>query len=922
MSILYPPIVDTYMPAFTGTSCTIAFSIPSLNNINYISDNMVVSIVDQKTNQSVLKNGIILADRDSENKIHINLTNDVVKETIKINTFYKVQLKFIEKNKGININNIDSTWLTKNNQYCSEWSTVCLIKRILSPSITLSGYPEKDSNNPYIPTIWADMNGVFAGSVVFGGTEETEKETETLKSFRIKAYKNNQLVMDSGDQYTSSNKNPNEFQYISNYNFQDGETYSLSITFTTQYDYVETKNYYFTLIQSYYSNMPALNWNISSEEDLGRMKVEMSSEENFFGSFVIRRTSNKSNYSFWEDVHFGTYVKGEGFHYIWYDYTIENGYFYKYCVQKLTKTTSNNKTLIRRSKGEMEDNVHLASFNSTYLVGNEIQLNIKYNTQISSLSKIVQESKIETLGSKYPFIRKNGNMEYKEFSLSGLITLYMDELNESLVNICDSTDKTKLEKNGNDAHTFASYNNVFQFSSDAEIKKKEQKSLSEYNEKNNISKQNDIIYEQKFRDKVLHFLQNNQVKLFKSPTEGNILVKLMNITLEPVDGLNRHLYNFSCTATEIDDFNLLNCDKYNIQRIGEYKDVSSEGELKSFFTQEINYFTTTDDICKIIADKFLYKTTTSVQNDFQYLNYIRIEFESAPQLIYVEKDNKVQFYTDNVKNISPDIKPFLGYIISINGNDIIVDERGIFELSGDDVNIKKLYIYNATALVNCNAIFQIAPRKQKIKSHQWLESNIGQLEGNFTSSDRLVKYLMNKYYFDNGKTYQQINAINKLIIEADPGTVCYIQDFNEQVYTRHIIGATGILTVFGDDDIELFGDQNNLVKDLYFKGLHFNKFTPSQKDIAALYNGYIDYNEYINSTKNPVYFSSFDEIPILIPNCVYSIRNEEGKYQRYIYYNSQWYVLDNKDDIQLDKIHAMITYVYVKERGVYVENES
>lgn len=920
MSILYPPIVDTYMPAFTK-KCTITFSIPSLNNVDDMSKRMVVSIVDQKTNQSVLPHGIMIVDINEGNKVHIDVANDLNKE-IKINTFYKVQLKFIKKpENNINIFKSDGsktwldTWLARNNQYCSEWSTVCLIKRILSPTITLLGCPENSSNTP---TIWANMNGIFTGSVNFGTTKEGEKETETLKSFRIKAKKNDQLVMDSGEQYTSNNRNPNEFQYISNYNFQDGETYSLSITFTTQYDYIEIKNYYFTLIRSYSSNMPVINWNIQSEEELGRMKVEMNSEQNFVGSFVIRRTSNKSNYSFWEDVHFGAYAEAKKFHYVWYDYTIENGYFYKYCVQKLTKITNNNETVITRSRGEMEDTenaIHLASFNSTYLVGDEMQLNIKYNTQISSLSKIVQESKIETLGSKYPFIRKNGNIEYKEFSLSGLITLYMDELNEPLYNIPDSTTEVKLKQDEGDIHTFASYNNVFQFSPDE--KDNEKNCLLNYNEKNNISKQNDVIYEQKFRDKVLNFLQNNKVKLFKSPTEGNILVKLMNITLEPVDGLNRHLYNFSCTATEIDEFNLLNCDKYNIQRIGEYKDVKLEKKLQSMFMQEVGSFTTSDNICDRIANKFLYKTTNNLQNEFQYLNYIRIEFESAPRLIYIGSNNTPEFYT----NSSPNVKPFLGYIIDVNGNSIVVDERGIFELSGEDVNITSLYIHNATALVNCNVIFETTLRKQKIKSYQWFESNIGQLEGNFAPEDTLIKYLMNKYYFDNGKTYQQINAINELTIEADPGTVCYIQDFNEQNYTKHVIGPTGILTVF-DDNVEPSDSQNKLVKDLYFKGLHFNKFKPSQKDVAALYNGYIDYNEYINSTENPVHFSSFDKIPVLIPNCVYSVKNEEGVYKRYIYYNSQWYILDEEDDIQLDKIHGMVTYIYIKEKGVYGENES
>ena len=104
MSILYPPIVDTYMPAFTkAQDCIITFSIPSLNNLTEISDRMVVSIVDQKTNQSVLPHSIMIVDINEGNQIHIDVTN-YLDNIIKINTFYKVQLKFIknpENNKNI-----------------------------------------------------------------------------------------------------------------------------------------------------------------------------------------------------------------------------------------------------------------------------------------------------------------------------------------------------------------------------------------------------------------------------------------------------------------------------------------------------------------------------------------------------------------------------------------------------------------------------------------------------------------------------------------------------------------------------------------------------------------------------------------------------------------------------------------------------
>jgi hypothetical protein len=34
---------------------------------------------------------------------------------------------------------------------------------------------------------------------------------------------------------------------------------------------------------------------------------------------------------------------------------------------------------------------------------------------------------MDTLGGKYPFIFRNGNVNYKEFPISGLITLLSDE---------------------------------------------------------------------------------------------------------------------------------------------------------------------------------------------------------------------------------------------------------------------------------------------------------------------------------------------------------------------------------------------------------------------------------------------------------------------------------------------------------------
>jgi hypothetical protein len=50
-------------------------------------------------------------------------------------------------------------------------------------------------------------------------------------------------------------------------------------------------------------------------------------------------------------------------------------------------------------------------------------------------------------------------------------------------------------------------------------------------------------------------LINGEKKLFKSPGEGNFIVRLMNVTLSPDDTLNRMLHTFNCNAYEIADFN-------------------------------------------------------------------------------------------------------------------------------------------------------------------------------------------------------------------------------------------------------------------------------------------------------------------------------------------------------------------------------
>jgi hypothetical protein len=154
-----------------------------------------------------------------------------------------------------------------------------------------------------------------------------------------------------------------------------------------------------------------------------------------------------------------------------------------------------------------------------YLIGNYKYLRLKFDPQISSFKYNVKDSIIETLGSKYPFVRRNAKTNYRSFSIGGLISYHMDE-------------------NGTFAKKKDLYNNQTAL-------------YKSFNKENKITEYNDYILERKFREAVMDFLYDDSIKLFRSTTEGNILIKLTDISLTPNDVLGRMIYSFSATATEV-----------------------------------------------------------------------------------------------------------------------------------------------------------------------------------------------------------------------------------------------------------------------------------------------------------------------------------------------------------------------------------
>ena len=286
------------------------------------------------------------------------------------------------------------------------------------------------------------------------------------------------------------------------------------------------------------------------------------------------------------------------------------------------------------------------------------QLKIRFNPNVSSFKNDLQEQKIDTIGSKHPFIFRNGNVCYKEFPISGLISFQLDNaqffmtdddyvqmglsrfepddktrdsesytafvrvygstLNDAVNNniqlyqyieetrpavdvtghensIKNNTFMTDEEKEGLKNQTIVDSNGrqtqknlldqkiTYHYYKEIDsaqtaltlaaggtpiYKKVEDVSAVVHGEttrtkvdysrpsvyaKTDLTSEN-IMSERYFKLLVLDWLTDGKPKLFRSPTEGNYIVRLLNVSLTPKTELGRMIHEFTCTAYEVADF--------------------------------------------------------------------------------------------------------------------------------------------------------------------------------------------------------------------------------------------------------------------------------------------------------------------------------------------------------------------------------
>lgn len=901
---LYPPIIASSLPAFVlqkGKSFPIEFSLSKYNSANEIQT-VQITIKRHTSNVSVLNGGDLARtvenysfDKNKYNnktgKYYIDVAQGA--ENFEAGVIYRVQLRF----SSLSSSEASRNQYTNNASQYSEWSTVCLIMPIIAPSFRIQNLqPEEgaDEESIQLSTNVADFIGIYnSGSkevqvgekqvltVDADGNEtkttqpifETKKGTEVLKKWRLrlltgdytKDYIDNiddYTIVDSGWNLISAysyaqNEQTNNiiFNCNLNYEFNRSETstasYNLYFQILTQNDYTAGQLYTFTLSTGEDKiGRPAGQLFVRTDEEEGYIHIKYTHPAAYdeeYSNFVLRRTSSSSNFQYWQDICFFKYGGEENPDWEYKDFTAESGIIYKYGLQKLT---------IFGHRGRLiQSNVCMGEWEHAFLVegnGSTLrQLKLKYDFQISSYKTNISESKTDTIGSRYPFIRRNGSMYYRSVPCTGTISAYMDD-EDWFTDNSELYGTTKISTSG-DRMDQTNEDIYAEFVGDYE---------------NHVTRYN-YTHERKFRERVEEFLYNNQVKLYKSMQEGNMLVKLMQVSLTPKQELGRLIYTFSGTLYEVanvhqvywhagikgtaanpgnigagvydnanagiidtlDDYGFLDIGTYNPDlleptdwQIGQISSYASENEILP-----VTNDTKISDIMKSIITKYeIGKVVNGFKNESIQIKKIHIEIDNPPTLIYNTTSNLANSYMgtffepSNTENTEERI---LGTTINIGGGSqtqaiIISPPNNIYNLFDDNMILTEGNTFtigqsddNAFDSIShpfqgtIDFIYRIKRGKDK-STQSYKNSNIvkpGYLEyEDVLLNTNLIGLIQSMYLeeYDDTVTNDHITVssagLRNITIDSDPGTqieITVTDEFGATDTSILYVNETGILVL-------------------------------------------------------------------------------------------------------------------------------
>lgn len=493
MAKLYPPIVEGTIPAFTGATLVVPFSMNRAVGASEVQ-NLVVKI------KRINNNDIILTKEANHFDVYNNcratfILTEEERKLFNMGQFYRLQLAY-----------------TAPDGVVGYYSSVGVIKYTAQPTVEIVGLDPLNSNlHIYEYT---------------GRYYQTNDLSERLYSSRFQIFdKDNNLIEDSGELIHNSSLDIITNESLESFSFyqdlEENSLYHLVLTVTTtngliiqspRYRLVQRDN-----MDAHFDELGKIRLKTTVDFEEGLCKIQLRPAvfdySSITGVFVLFRSEYKRPYV-WEKIcQFS--ARMEPIDQIYkIDTTVQQGKTYIYSLQQ----KNNNNIYSRR----LMSTPVTVDFEDMFLMDDKKSLKIRFNPKVTSFKEVLSEAKVNTIGSQFPYFTRNAHVQYKEFSISGLVSHLMD--------------------------------NNKRFMSWKEI------GLEQY--ETNLITEN-IHGERVFKLEVLRWLNDGKPKIFKSPTEGNYIVRLTNVNLSPNDTLGRMLHTFSCTAVEVAPFDYKHLLYYN-----------------------------------------------------------------------------------------------------------------------------------------------------------------------------------------------------------------------------------------------------------------------------------------------------------------------------------------------------------------------
>lgn len=529
-NLLFPPILPAVLPGFHDY-LDFTFEYPLANDVtsfanfafirvqdtntmeyqelkNYIGDKQVGYLADIQNRDQVTRTGqISLRDKDAAAVAWDN------------NHYYNIQVCLVsvelEEDKPTNAAGV-KRFLDENKTKISEWSS----KAVLNPVYPIAKIATSSKIAMYDDKI---------AGLAFGFARQEEKDNNWTKIDNITSVL---LSVDCGVTYKQLPLVNGNNSLILGYSFFSQEEFTsisenrvVLLKIYTASGYMESYSCKLVGISQRSTELNKYSYGLLNPDE---NCIDFYWKQDSTSQFMLLRTSEEFGV---ENLYYcHTVVEQPANSLFFRDLTLAANTNYQYYIVRYRSSDDSPVEKIMLTDDEtilpeptMTKKPYQMPFNYTSLVSQNCQLMTPYDIAIDNISFNQQTNIIPTIGTQFPFIYINDNVQYRTFNLSGTISAFMDE--------------------------------EFYVYSNEDI---------DYWKQHNIQNHTNYKKEFLFRQKVINFLMNKSPKLFKSETEGNMVIFLTDVTVTPMAQLSRMIYTFSATCTEIANPTMDNFYKYKI----------------------------------------------------------------------------------------------------------------------------------------------------------------------------------------------------------------------------------------------------------------------------------------------------------------------------------------------------------------------